>query len=59
MGRGPRVGPTGPVAATVYDRPSVKRKEHHDLVAGGTFGFGAGQIGQLREHRAVVIFVGG
>jgi hypothetical protein len=59
MGRCPCVGPAGAGAATVYDRPAVKRKEHHGLVAGGTSGFGVSEIGQFREHGAVVMFVGG
>jgi len=45
--------------AAAYDRPAVKRKEHYGLVAGGTFGLGAGEVTQLREHGAGDMFVGG
>jgi hypothetical protein len=58
MGSG-SLGLAGAVAATVYDRPAVTRQEHQGLVADGAARLGAGQTGQLREHGAVVIFVGG
>lgn len=58
MGSG-SLGLAGAVAATVYDRPAVTGKEHHGLVADGAARFGAGETGQLREHGAVVMFVGG
>jgi len=58
MGSG-SLGLAGAVAATVYDRPAVTGKAHHGLVADGAASFGTGEIGQLREHGAVVILVGG
>jgi hypothetical protein len=58
MGRG-SLDLSGAVVAAAYDRPAVKRQEHHGLVAGGTSGLGTGEVAQLREHGAVDIFVGG
>jgi hypothetical protein len=51
--------PAGAVVAAVYDRPALKRNEHHGLIAGSAPGFGAAEPEQLGEHGAVVIFVGG
>jgi len=58
MGCGP-LDLASAVAATTRDRPAVKRKEHHGLVAGGTSGLGTGEVAQLREHGAGDMFVGG
>src|SRR5438046_5593589 len=58
MGRG-SLDLASAVTATADDRPAVKRKERHGLVAGSASGFGVGEPAQLCEHGTVVIFVAG
>jgi len=58
MGRG-SLGLVSTATLTVYDRPALKRKEHHGLGAVSAAGLCVGEGGQLREHGAIVVFVRG